>query len=1041
MGGISTSVIDGEHSYVVKTAEGADKDEFIVTRHGHFQTPINVINIYGEQESRTKDSDIEERWSRIYDEIVKIEKRKESCIIIGDLNKKIGNDDLGIKNNDPMITFGGELVRALLSRGDYVCLNNHPSAIGGPFTRKDPASGKLSCLDFVIISINLLPFFKSITIDSERKFSPIRPIKQQEAKHSDHFPIIVQFENIPVREPIKHARNAHTIWNTKKEGGWEAFKASTNDYNVFEDIIEEKETNTKNMMNLEKLMNKKKFAAFGKVKIKNKTVNKDLQNLYKEKSKKMEKKDDIESIEKAITQKLLEIQKDEVEKEIEEVMTLRKGKGRSAAIFNTLNKICGAKKSGQDQVAMIDPESKLPIFDPNQIKSVSLKYCVDLLTKRNTDPEFEDYLYIQDMLHLVRCEDALLEDKDEELRLEDFEARLKILKTKCKDKYKFLINSGEGFRECVFELFSNIWRTEDKPQQWRDTIIIQLYKGKGDASDYNNQRNIHTKEDIPKYFEGIVVDKSKGKLTQACSKFQIGGIPGHRPQEHLFTAKSIIGLYNYLDLTLFMSYWDLSKYFDKETLRDAMDTLYQAGIRGKLYRLWYMLSKDTQIRVKTSFGLTETAATGENVAQGSIGGAIVSSVNLDKTITSYFSGAAEISYLTTKLSPLIFQDDTMRFGTSIDDIQQGNILISQAIKSKQLELNIDKSGVIIFGKKKKVNEITATVETNQSFQINDIKVKVKSEDKYLGDYLHSAGLAKSVEVTVAKRYGACLHRILELKSVIEDFRMHSLGGIKVGLEIFNLAILPTLLYNADTWLEIDDKTVGRLESLQKTLMRCLLAVPKSTPCAALNWDTGLVSMEYRVFRKKLLFLYHLRYMDESSLANEIFTLQKNYNLPGAVNEGRLLLEKFSLPNIIDEDHIITQLQWKKHVKTAVNHYYEKELKGQITDSSKLQNGPMVGEEFEEKSYLTEMSMSDARTLFRIRSRTNDFKMNQQNRKDFAHNLWKCSECGNVDTQSHILWCPYFASLREGKSLESDLDLVKYFKEVFKIRDDNKNKPE
>jgi hypothetical protein len=36
------------------------------------------------------------------------------------------------------------------------------------------------------------------------------------------------------------------------------------------------------------------------------------------------------------------------------------------------------------------------------------------------------------------------------------------------------------------------------------------------------------------------------------------------------------------------------------------------------------------------------------------------------------------------------------------------------------------------------------------------------------------GLAKSVEATVAKRYGACLHKILELKSVIEDFRMHSL---------------------------------------------------------------------------------------------------------------------------------------------------------------------------------------------------------------------------------------------------------------------------
>jgi hypothetical protein len=42
--------------------------------------------------------------------------------------------------------------------------------------------------------------------------------------------------------------------------------------------------------------------------------------------------------------------------------------------------------------------------------------------------------------------------------------------------------------------------------------------------------------------------------------------------------------------------YDLSKYFDKEILRDAMDTLYNAGISGKLYRLWFMLNKDTQIR-------------------------------------------------------------------------------------------------------------------------------------------------------------------------------------------------------------------------------------------------------------------------------------------------------------------------------------------------------------------------------------------------------------------------------------------------------------
>ena len=49
-----------------------------------------------------------------------------------------------------------------------------------------------------------------------------------------------------------------------------------------------------------------------------------------------------------------------------------------------------------------------------------------------------------------------------------------------------------------------------------------------------------------------------------------------------------------------------------------------------------------------------------------------------------------------------------------------------------------------------------TIETQKSLTIDGSEVKVKSEDKYLRDYLHTGGLAKSVEVTVNKRYGVCL---------------------------------------------------------------------------------------------------------------------------------------------------------------------------------------------------------------------------------------------------------------------------------------------
>ena len=169
-------------------------------------------------------------------------------------------------------------------------------------------------------------------------------------------------------------------------------------------------------------------------------------------------------------------------------------------------------------------------------------------------------------------------------------------------------------------------------------------------------------------------------------KFHIGGIPSHRSQEHLFTVKSVLSLYSQLNLPVFLKLFDLSKYFDKEILKDAMDTLFEYGVRGKLYRLWYELNRDAQIKVKTGAGMTDTQVTGEIVAQGSIGGAILSSCNLDKTVTKYFAGStSELSYAKTRLQPVIFQNDTLRMATSLEAVKKGNLIMSAAMKRKKNE--------------------------------------------------------------------------------------------------------------------------------------------------------------------------------------------------------------------------------------------------------------------------------------------------------------------------------------------------------------------
>ena len=58
---------------------------------------------------------------------------------------------------------------------------------------------------------------------------------------------------------------------------------------------------------------------------------------------------------------------------------------------------------------------------------------------------------------------------------------------------------------------------------------------------------------------------------------------------------------------------------------------------------------------------------------------------------------------------------------------------------KQLDFYVEKSETIIFGNKKRVTEIRNFIEENRSLTINGEAVKIKKQEKYLGDYFHSGG--------------------------------------------------------------------------------------------------------------------------------------------------------------------------------------------------------------------------------------------------------------------------------------------------------------
>ena len=57
-------------------------------------------------------------------------------------------------------------------------------------------------------------------------------------------------------------------------------------------------------------------------------------------------------------------------------------------------------------------------------------------------------------------------------------------------------------------MFKEIWKNEKRPDKWKFTDIVQIFKGKGDFEDLSNSRFIHMKDYITKAFETGLVDRS-----------------------------------------------------------------------------------------------------------------------------------------------------------------------------------------------------------------------------------------------------------------------------------------------------------------------------------------------------------------------------------------------------------------------------------------------------------------------------------------------------------------------------------------------------
>ena len=122
------------------------------------------------------------------------------------------------------------------------------------------------------------------------------------------------------------------------------------------------------------------------------------------------------------------------------------------------------------------------------------------------------------------------------------------------------------------------------------------------------------------------------------------------------------------------------------------------------------------------------------------------------------------------------------------------------------------------------------------------------------------------------------------------------------------------------------------------------------------------------------------------------------------------------------------------MKKAIDKANKNEIRVSSKSYKKMKDKIRDDEQFGCKDYLTNLPLSHARTLFQHKySMTENVKMNYKGDSSYAKSLWKCQECGNQDSEIHLLWCSGYAELRKDLDLESDKDLCSYLQKIIRLR--------
>ncbi|KAF7666398.1 hypothetical protein LDENG_00012110 [Lucifuga dentata] len=427
--------------------------------------------------------------------------------------------------------------------------------------------------------------------------------------------------------------------------------------------------------------------------------------------------------------------------------------------------------------------------------------------------------------------------------------------------------TGEVAVEFLTRLFNEILESERMPEEWRRSVLVPIFKNKGDVQSCGNYRGIKLMSHTMKLWERVVEARLRAEVS--ISEQQYGFMPRKSTTDAVFALRMLIEKYREGQRELHCAFVDLEKAYDRVPREELWCCMRKSGVAEKYVRVVQDMYESCKTVVRCAVGVTEEFKVEVGLHQGSA--------------LSPFLFAVVMDRLTDEVrqeSPwtMMFADDIVICSESREQVEENLERWRYALERRGMKVSRSKTEYMA------VNER----DSSGMVRLQGIEIKKVEDFKYLGSTVQSNGECGK---EVKKRVQAGWNGWRKVSGVMCDKRVSA----RMKGKVYKTVVRPAMLYGLET-VALRKRQEAELEVAETKMLRFSLGVTRMDRIRN-EYIRGTAHVRCfgdKVREARLRWFGHVQRRDSEHIGRRMLRLE----LPGRRPRGR---PKRRFMDVVKED--------------------------------------------------------------------------------------------------------------------------------------------